>query len=484
MLSALHQRTDLLGAGLLIGAEWLEDSSGGRLDHVNPTTGQVQQSFPLAGEAEVEAAVDAARAALPAWRRLAPAERRRALFRLADLIREHGDELITTSMLECGIPSTPARAAITAEWVEHAAGWAERLYGDVIPTDAALFDYTTREPVGVVAVLLTWNAPLNALGLTVAPPLAAGCTVVLKPSELAPFTALRFGKLCLEAGIPPGVVNVLAGDGRTGAALVGHADVDKISFTGGRATAQRIAASCASTLKPALLELGGKSANIVFADADLERALVTTLVFTARTGQGCTCPTRLLVEDSIYDEFVERAAAAASALMVGDPFAPETEMGPVITQTACERILGMVERAQADGATLVTGGRRLDGELGAGFFVEPTVLADVDNRSELGREEVFGPVLAAMRFEDEDEAVALANDSEYGLAAYVHTRDVSRALRLASELEAGSVGINGGTVPGGPFAPFGGTKQSGYGKIGGLAGVLEFTRTKNVQFKL
>jgi aldehyde dehydrogenase (NAD+) len=484
MLSALHQRTDLLGAGLLIGEEWLEDSSGGRLDHVNPTTGQVQQSFPLAGEAEVEAAVDAARAALPAWRRLAPAERRRALFRLADLIREHGDELITTSMLECGIPSTPARAAITAEWVEHAAGWAERLYGDVIPTDAALFDYTTREPVGVVAVLLTWNAPLNALGLTVAPPLAAGCTVVLKPSELAPFTALRFGKLCLEAGIPPGVVNVLAGDGRTGAALVGHADVDKISFTGGRATAQRIAASCASTLKPALLELGGKSANIVFADADLERALVTTLVFTARTGQGCTCPTRLLVEDSIYDEFVERAAAAASALMVGDPFAPETEMGPVITQTACERILGMVERAQADGATLVTGGRRLDGELGAGFFVEPTVLADVDNRSELGREEVFGPVLAAMRFEDEDEAVALANDSEYGLAAYVHTRDVSRALRLASELEAGSVGINGGTVPGGPFAPFGGTKQSGYGKIGGLAGVLEFTRTKNVQFKL
>ena len=484
MISALHNRTDLLRAGLLIGGTWLEQSSGGLLEHVNPTTGKPQQTFPLAGQTEVDEAVDAARAALRAWRRVAPADRRRALFRLAELIREHGDELITISMLECGIPSTPARAAITADWVEHAAGWSERLYGDVIPTDAALFDYTTREPVGIVAVLLTWNAPLNALGLTVAPPLAAGCTVVLKPSELAPFTALRFGTLCLEAGIPPGVVNVLAGDGATGAALVGHTGVDKVSFTGGRGTAQKIAATCAHTLKPALLELGGKSANLVFADADLDRALSTTLVFTARTGQGCTCPTRLLVQDSIYDEFVEKAAAAARALRVGDPFAPDTEMGPVISQAACDRILGLVDRAQSDGATLVTGGRRLDGELEAGFFVEPTVLADVDNTSELGREEVFGPVLAAMRFDDEDDAVALANDSEYGLAAYVHTRDISRALRLASELEAGSIGINGGTVPGGPFAPFGGTKQSGYGKIGGLAGVLEFTRTKNVQVKV
>ena len=483
-LSELHERRDLLAPGLLIGAEWVDEGSGGSREHVNPTTGRVQQSFPLAGAAEVDAAVEAARAALPAWRRVAPAERRRLLVQLAGLIREHGQELITISMLECGIPSTLARAAITAEWVENAAGWAERLYGDVIPTDPALFDYTTREPVGVVAVLLTWNAPLNSLGITVAPPLAAGCTVVLKPSELAPFTALRFGKLCLEAGIPPGVVNVIAGAGETGAALVGHPRVDKISFTGGRATARAIAATCAETLKPALFELGGKSANLVFEDADLDEAVRTTLVFTARTGQGCTVPSRLLVQSSIYDEFVERAAAAARAVRVGDPFDPGTEMGPVINEAACERILGIVERARADGARLLAGGGRSDGELAPGFFVEPTVFADVDNASELGREEVFGPVLAAMRFEDDAEAVALANASAYGLAAYVHTNDISRALRLAAELEAGSVGVNGGTVPGGPFAPFGGTKQSGYGKVGGMAGVLEFTRTKNVQIKL
>ncbi len=369
--SALHDRTDLLAGGLLIGGEWLDEASGGRLDHVNPTTGKPQASFPLAGAAEVDAAVEAARAALPAWRREAPAQRRRILVRLAELLRERGEELITVSMLECGIPSTLARAAITGEWIEQAAGWAERLYGDVIPTDPAVFDYTTREPVGVVAVLLTWNAPLNSLGLTVAPPLAAGCTVLLKHSELAPFTALSFGKLCLEAGIPPGVVNVLAGAGETGAALVGHPRVDKISFTGGRATARKIAATCAQTLKPALFELGGKSANLVFADADLDEAVRTTLVFTARTGQGCTVPSRLLVHDSIYDQFVEKAAAAVQAVKVGDPFAPDTEMGPVISETACERILAMVERARADGATLVTGGRRGDGDLAAGFFIEP-----------------------------------------------------------------------------------------------------------------
>ncbi len=482
--SELHGRIDLLEGRLLVGGEWLEEASGGGLDHVNPTTGKLQRAFPLAGQAEIDAAVEAARAALPAWRRVDPAERRRILARLADLIRQHGEELVTISMLECGIRSTLARAAITAEWVDHAAGWAERLYGDVIPTDPALLDYTTREPVGVVAVLLTWNAPLNSLGLTVAPPLAAGCSIVLKPSELAPFTALRFGRLCLEAGIPAGVVNVVPGAGETGAALVSHPNVDKISFTGGRATARKIAAACAETLKPALFELGGKSANLVFADADLDEAVRTTLVFTARSGQGCTVPSRLLVQSSIYDAFVERAAAAAKAVKVGDPFAPDTEMGPVISQAACDRILGMVERARAEGATLVTGGRRSDGDLAPGFFIEPTVLTDVDNTSELGREEVFGPVLAAMRFEDEEEAVALANDSVYGLAAYIHTRDISRALRLASALEAGSVGVNGGRVPGGPFAPFGGTKQSGYGKIGGHAGVLEFTRTKNVQIKL
>jgi aldehyde dehydrogenase (NAD+) len=483
MLSELHKRTDLLLGGLLIGGEWLEDASGGRITHVNPATGKIQAAFPAAGAVEVDAAVEAARAALPIWRLLPPVERRRMIWRLADLIREHGDELITISMLECGVPSNPTRAAVTADWLEHNAGWAERVSGEVVPTDAGVFDYTVREPVGVVAVLLTWNAPLNSLGLTVGPPLAAGCTVVLKPSELAPFTAVRFGQLCVEAGIPAGVVNVITGDGDTGATLVSHPGVDKVSFTGGPATARKIAAACAATLKPALFELGGKSANLVFADADLERALQTTLIFTYRSGQGCTIPSRLLVQSSIYDEFVSIVAAAAQSVTVGDPFDPAVQMGPVISAAACDRVLGMIERAR-DSATLVTGGRRVDGEFADGFFLEPTVFADVDNASELGREEVFGPVLAVTRFDTEEEAVAIANDSQYGLGAYLHTRDISRVHRIAEQLEVGSIGINGGTVPGGANAPFGGIKQSGYGRLGGLAGVLEFTRVKNVQIKV
>lgn len=484
-MTEVLDRATVLPSGLLIGDSWRGHGSGGSIEHVNPATGKAQATVPLAGPSEVDEAVTAAKHAFRDWRRWRPVDRQRVLLGIAALIRDNAEELGTISTLEAGITHEPRRAAFTAEWFEHAAGWADKLEGRVIPTHpAALLNYTLSEPYSVVAVILTWNGPFTSLGMTVAPPLAAGCCVVIKPSELAPFSAMRFGQLCLEAGLPPGVVNVLPGDAETGERLITHPDVEKVSFTGGPATARRIAAACAEQLKPCLLELGGKAANIVFEDANQEIAAKSALDFLKRSGQGCNLPTRLLVQDSIYDEFVGRVTELVSNAKVGDPFEAGVTMGPVITEAACTRILDFVKRAQEDGASLLNGGNRIDGPNGGGFYVEPTVLGDVENSSHLAQEEIFGPVLAVIRFNDEDEAIALANDSKYGLAAYIHTRDVSRAHRVAAELEVGGVGINGGGAPGGPGAPYGGMKQSGYGREGGLAGLLEFIRVKNVEIKL
>jgi aldehyde dehydrogenase (NAD+) len=273
--------------------------------------------------------------------------------------------------------------------------------------------------------------------------------------------------------------------GSTGAALVAHPGIDKISFTGGIATARAISAACSERLVPLLLELGGNSANIVFDDADMSKAVQSALGITALSGQACIVPSRLLVHDSIYDRFVDSVIGALAQIPVGDPFDEQSMMGPIITETACERILGFVERARDAGSgKLLLGGERLGGSLAAGYYVPPTVFGDVDNASEISREEIFGPVLSVMRFSDEDEAIALANDIEYGLAAYVHTRDLSRAIRVAGALDAGNLGVNGGGAMGGPEAPFGGVKQSGYGREGGKAGVLEFIRLKNVMVDL
>jgi len=482
----MRDATELLQPGLVIDGELIDEASGGTAEHVNAATGRSQQTYPWAGAAEVDVAVRSARAAFEDWQGWHPEKRRQVLQRLAALIRRDAEDFVVINALETGTPVAQQRPRLPniADRFEYYAGWIDKLTGDTIPYDPKILDFTAMEPIGVVAKVLTWNTPLGGIGIGVAPALAAGCSVVIKPPELAPFAATRFGMLCVEAGIPPGVVNVVPGGPEAGNALVAHPDVDKISFTGGPETAARIQAASAKSLTPALFELGGKSANIVFPDADLERAVAFASILTSINGQGCTLPSRLLVHDAIYDEFVGRVVGHMEGLIVGDPLAEETQMGPVISQGALDRITGMIERAQADGAKLLTGGARLGGDLSEGYFLPMTVLGDVDPQSEIAQREVFGPVLAVTRFSSEEQAVAIANDTEYGLAAYAHTRDINRALRLTKELVAGNIGINGAGAPASFAAPFGGVKDSGYGREGGREGILEFVNVKNVAISL
>lgn len=485
-MTRLTTRAELNGK-LLIDGRWVGDSSGGDVDHVNPTTGKPQARVVMAGSDEIAEAVTSARRAFSTWRSWSPTDRRNVLFRLAQTFRDHAEEYSTIGALETGTPLSWLRSGMEsrAQWFEYYAGWIDKLEGASIPVSPGrTVDFTVLEPVGVVAKILTWNSPLAGLTMGVAPALAAGCCIVVKPSELAPFTCTLFGKLCLEAGIPPGVVNVVIGGPSAGEALVRHPDLDKISFTGGLPAARKIQAAAAESLTPAVFELGGKSASIVFADANLELAIQHARTVTALSGQGCSLPSRLLVEASVHDEVVDRLSAELRNLVVvGDPFDERTTMGPVINSAACERILGLIERAKST-SQLVTGGRRIGGSLADGYFIEPTLLADVEHSSEIARTEVFGPVLSVFRFSDEAEAVELANDTPFGLAAYAHTKDINRALRLASALEAGSIGINGAPAPPGYNAPFGGIKDSGYGREGGKDGMLEFVHTKNVAIQL
>lgn len=460
------------------------ESSAGAYEHVNPATGTVQKIVPLAGAKEVDAAVSAANAAFPMWRDTAPEERRRILERLANLIGQHGERLARLSSLEFGgvVGFTRHLGVLSQKFTNYYAGWADRLEGQVVTHDQESgFVYTVPEPLGAVAVIVTWNGPLISLGMKVIPALAAGNTVVLKPAEIAPFTSQVFVELAREAGVPDGVVNLVHGGGEAGTALTGHPGIAKITFTGGHATAQRILEAAARNLTPALLELGGKSANLVFSDADLEAAcLHTVMTGLSNAGQGCALPTRVLVQDDVYADFVERLSATVSALSVGDPLADDSVIGPVISKASCERILAIVDDAVASGAgRLTTGGKRLGGELASGWFMSPAVLADVDPNSSVAQKEIFGPVISVMRFASEDEAVAIANCTGYGLTSYVQTSDERRIRRLIPKLRSGTVGVNGGH-PLTYNAPFGGLGLSGYGKEGGRAGIDEFLHLKTV----
>jgi aldehyde dehydrogenase (NAD+) len=463
-----------------IGARTVREASGGQMDHINPATGALTGTFPLAGAAELEETVSTARAALLSWGALPGSERAVTLRRIASELRAEAAEFGALTTLEAGIPSAFAGflAVGSAGWFDYYAGWADRLNGEQIPLPG-MFDYTVHEPFGVVALVLTWNAPIGSVGMKAAAALAAGCSVIVKPPELAPYTSLKFIEVCGRAGLPSGVLTVLPGDGKLGEMLVSHPGVDKVSFTGGPETARHVQAAAARSLTPVLLELGGKSANLVFGDADLELAINATAGgITMLSGQVCVAPSRLLVERGVYEQVIDGVVDRLKNVTIGDPVDPVTVMGPVITEGAADRITGLVKAAKQRGdGEWVFGGNRLERD---GFFVEPAVFAGVDNNSPLAQQELFGPVLAVTPFDSEEEAVSLANQTSYGLAAYLHTTNLSRALRMAAKLDAGSISVNGTLPASAPSAPFGGFKQSGYGKEGGLQGILEFCRTKNV----
>ena len=469
--------------GFLIDGERVTDSSGGLYPHHNPATGKVQAQVLLAGADDVDKAVASARAALPAWRSMPVNKRGAILNKLADLLEEHSMHSGVVNALENGNPvSGLGPGAYTALWTRYYAGWCDKIEGTVVPTFPVQgLDYILQEPWGVAGVMVPWNGPMMGMGQKAVPALAAGNTVVAKPPEVAPFGAYLFAELALEAGVPPGVLNVVAGGPEAGEALVRHPGIDKVSFTGGGTVARRVMALAAETLKPVALELGGKSANILFADADLDTAvpMAAALSVMLLSGQGCALPTRLYVQDEIYDDVAARLVAITETFRVGDPLDPKTQMGPVITEGAVNRILGMIDRATDAGAKLLTGGSRLGGALAGGYFLAPTILGDVEHSSEIARNEVFGPVLSVLRFRDEADVVTKANDSNYGLAAYIHTRDIGRAHRVAHAINAGSISINGMSGMS-PTAPFGGYKQSGFGREGGRAGIHEWLQAKNI----
>jgi aldehyde dehydrogenase (NAD+) len=470
---------------LRVGSDRLAEGSGGVHGHMCASTGQVDAEIPLAGPDEIDRAVTVAHEAFQSWRKTQNSERRQLLLRLADLIELNGDELARRGTLDNGTPLATSGGFVptAAEWTRYYAGWADKLSSDLTAsfTTSRELGYTLAQPYGVIGVIITWNGPLISLAMKIPAALAAGNAIVVKPSELTPFCADLFADLIEQAGFPAGVVNVLPGAPTAGNALVAHPLVQKVSFTGGPDTARKILRSCAEAMKPCVLELGGKSANLVFEDADLEVACLhgTFMSVAALSGQGCALPTRMLVQEQIYDDVIGRVAEIAKSLKVGDPFDPTTMSGPVVNAAALERILGMIDRAKLDGARLITGGARLGGPLADGFFIEPTVFADVDPSSELGQTEVFGPVLAITPFSDDDDAIRIANSTAYGLSAYVQTNDLRRAHRVAEELETGEVLINGAANLA-VHRPFGGQGLSGFGKEGGRHGIEEFRRVKAV----
>ena len=473
---------------LIIDGKAVDAASGATFTTTNPATEEPITTVAEAGPEDVDRAVKAARAALDgAWAKMKPIDRSRVLWKLGDLVLEHADELARLETLDNGKPIFESRLVdidMVARCFHYFSGWSTKLSGDTTPVNPALFTYTLREPVGVVGAIIPWNFPMIMVGWKAAPALAAGNSLVVKPAELTPLTAIRIAELALEAGVPPGVFNVLPGKGRVaGEALVKHPLVAKLSFTGSTEVGQHLMRTAADTLKKLTLELGGKSPNIVFADADLDAALkgATTGIFYGK-GEVCAAGSRLLVEKPIYDEFVARLAERAKKLAPADPLDPKTRLGSLVSKAQMEKVLGYVESGVKEGAQLVAGGQRQPVN-GKGAFVQATVLAGVNNRMRVAQEEIFGPVLAVIPFDGADDAVAQANVGPYGLAAGVWTRDVKKAHTVARRLAAGTVWVNMYNFYD-PAMPFGGVKGSGFGRDLGEACLQEYTQVKSVWMNL
>lgn len=470
---------------LFIDGKWRESGDGTTIPAINPYNQEIFAYVPVASVSDVGDAVNAARRAYDTvWSKTTPGERAKLLNKVADMLDADAERMSMLETTDNGkvIRETHSQMGYAARIFRYYAAWADKMHGDVVPLDQKdTLDLVMRVPFGVVATITAWNSPVAILTNTMPAALAAGNCLVIKPSEHASVTTLEIARMAEKAGFPAGVVNVVTGEAETGKALVSHPGVDKVSFTGSPGVGRSIASVAGGNLTPVTLELGGKSPNIIFDDADFDRALVGALagIFGA-TGQTCIAGSRLLVQRGIYDRMVEGLAARAGQIRMGDPRDKETEMGTAANEPQFNRILNFIEAAKTDGARLVAGGGRAEGQgLGKGFFIQPTIFADVRNEMKVAAEEIFGPVLSIIPFDEEEEAVQIANDTQYGLASGIWSENISRCLRMMRAINSGVVWVNTYRVAA-PQAPFGGMKDSGFGRVRGEAGILEFTQTKNV----
>jgi aldehyde dehydrogenase (NAD+) len=475
--------------GLIIDGQRVNASDGNTFEVYDPSSGEILATVAKATKQDMKRAVQSARAALDskAWGGILPAERGRIMFRVAQTIRERAEELATLESRDNGKPLRQARTdvQVAARYFEFFGGIADKIMGNTIPLGPGYLDYTVREPIGVSAQIVPWNYPIQIGARGVAPALAAGCAVVLKPSSEAPMTALKLGEIAIACGLPAGVLNVVPGTGsEAGVALAGDPDINQLTFTGSVEVGIAVAKMAADNVVPVVMELGGKSPNIVFADADLDLTVqgVANAIF-QNAGQTCSAGSRLLVERKAHDALVERLAARAGSMRVG-PGVSDPDMGPIISKRQLETIEGYVKVGQGEGARVAAGGQRpSDPSLGRGFYYTPTLLDQVSPNMRVAQEEIFGPVLAIITFDDLDEAVELANRSQYGLVAGVWTRDINKAMAVSSRIKSGQVYINTYGAGGGVELPFGGYKKSGYGREKGLESLASYTQVKNVCVK-